>query len=153
MQPPDESPPLSSSALLAEISDKLDRTLSAAAQASLQAARTTRLLDANHQLDARQRMAQIDAIESLRRIVRDFEHAVAPLVAARRPPSLTVVADVPITTAASRQDDDTGVFVLWRGTRRKIPTKMLVPLLIVCGGLLHWCAAHLPEIVDLLRHM
>ena len=126
-EPPDESQPFSSAALLAEINDKLDRTLSTAAQASLQAARTVRMVNANMQLDARNHMALVDTFDQFKRTVQKLGQIVEKLHG-NRPPSLTVVQDVPSEPA---REDITQTHFLgqpWVGVKvlgKRIPSKVV----------------------------
>lgn len=125
----DESP-LSPVALLSELNDKLDRMASAAAQGSLHMARAVRIIDAGHQLDARERMALRDEVDTLRKINMRLEKAVAHFQ--NRPPSMTVVQDIPTT----REDDHTGIVYVGRdGVKRfkvpGIPTKYLLHVVIM----------------------
>lgn len=87
-----EKSPLSSAVLLADISDKLDRVASTSAAAAAHTAKAVRILDANNQLSARDRMALVDVVETLRRLAPRFERAVETLQP--RPASLTVISDV-----------------------------------------------------------
>lgn len=126
----DEQPQLSSAALLTELSEKMDRVASAAAQGSLHMARAVRIIDASHQLNARDRMALVDEVDKLRRINMMLEKAVAHLQ--NRPKSLTVVQDVP----AERDDEKTGLVYMGKdGIKRfkvpGIPTKYLLHVVIM----------------------
>lgn len=126
----DEKPPLSSVALLSELNDKLDRMASAAAQGSLHMARAVRIIDAGHQLDARERMALRDEVDTLRKINMRLEKAVAHFQ--NRPLSLTVVQDVP----TKRDDDNTGIVYIGKdGVKRfkvpGIPTKYLLHVVVI----------------------
>lgn len=134
----DEKPPLSPSVLLAEIQQLVERAVSVATQGTLEIKRFARLYNANQQLDARRVMQLTDVTERLERAASKMARAAD----ANRPPSVTVVQDVP-----AHSEDDTGVFFHFKGERRKVPTKVLVPLMLATGGIAHWLGAHFPDIL------
>lgn len=136
----DEIPQLSSAQLLAEISEKLDRTLAAAGQASLQAARTTRLIGSNMQLDARNRMAQVDTVETFRRSVNQLVTVLRQLD--ERPHTRTVVRDVTEDDAR----DITGVYFVGK----RVPTKWAVGGAIILGALVMFLAMKVPAFLAVL---
>lgn len=112
---------------------QIERFVSLMTQGVLEMKRNARLLAANQQLDARAQMRQVDAIERI-------EKQVARLVRMdNRPPSLTVVQDVP----SGRNDDITTTFMLgqpWWGITvggRRIPSKWVargVLILLLVGS-------------------
>lgn len=127
----EKSPPLSSAVLLADLSNKLDRVASVSAVGAAQMAKAVRILDANHVLSARDRMALVDVVEKQQKVAARLEAVAEKL--APRPKSLTVVAD-------EREDDrareHTGIIYVGRdGIKRfkipGIPTKYLLHCVII----------------------
>jgi hypothetical protein len=84
----EKSPPALTSAEQREL---LERILSVATQATLETKRLNRLVASGHQLDARQRMAQMDMADKQDRVMKQLLR----LLDANRTPSLTVVQDIP----------------------------------------------------------
>lgn len=106
---------------------QIERFVSLMTQGVLEMKRNARLLAANQQLDARAQMRQVDAIERI-------EKQVARLVRMEnRPPSLTVVQDVP----SGRNEDITSTFMLgqpWVGVQvlgKRIPSKWVARFFVV----------------------
>lgn len=122
----DEKSPLSAVVLLADISDKIDRVASISAQQSLQTARAVRILDANHQLSARDRMALVDVGDNLKKLVGRLETAAEKL--APRPASLTVVSD-------KEEEDWSLVNIKLPGARKMIAVPNRVLWAMTAGGI------------------
>lgn len=115
----DEKSPLSTAALLTEIHEAMQHVASASAMGAAQMTRAVRILDGNHALSARDRMALVDAYEKVNRVATRLEAAVEKMHP--RPKSLTVVADV-AEEKSGRHGDITGVFALGK----RVPSKWVV---------------------------
>lgn len=129
----DENSPLSSAVLLAELSEKLDRVASTSAQASLHTARAVRILDANHTLSARDRMALVDVVSKQERLTVRLERVVENL--SPRPASLTVVSDV------KREEEDWSLVHIQLPGQKQLAVPNRVLWGMVAGGvgtLLGW---------------
>jgi hypothetical protein len=123
----EEKPPLSSAVLLADLVEKVEHVASASAMGAAQMTRAVRILDGNHALSARDRMALVDAYEKVQRAAVRLEAVAEKL--APRPKSITVVSDDP-------EREPTGIVYVGRdGIKRfkipGIPTKYLLHVVII----------------------
>lgn len=137
----DETPPLSSAALLAELLAEVKATRQTAAQASLQAARSVQLVAAGQQLDARERQAMRDMMDSARQVFGRFER-LATKILNDRPASLTVVQDTPTRAG---EEDWSLVHIKLPGKSKTLPVPNRVlwgmasgVLGAVIGWIVHW---------------
>lgn len=113
----------------------LERILSVATQSALETKRLNRLVASGHQLDARQRMAQVDMVDKQDRVMKQLMR----ILDANRAPSLTVVQDVP-----SRDDTTQTVFLgqPWWGVTvggKRIPSRWVARgflILLLVGSVL-----------------
>lgn len=144
----DEKSPLSSAVLLADISkgiievkEMIGHVASSTAQSAIYTAKAVRILDGQHALSSSDRRSLERVAETQRALTAQLAKAVDGFNP--RPPSLTVVADVP-----HDREDTTGVFIRLPGMkeRKKVPTKVLVPMMLVIGAVVHWFGAQFPEI-------
>lgn len=148
----EKQPPPSLEELLAELRAEVSRLASATATGATYMGRAVKAMETGHSAGSRALTQAAERIErstsGAQRVLTKTERL---LDRAAAEPSITVVRDVPALIEPEKSGkDDTGVFLIIGGHRRKIPTKAIVPLSAVAGGLAHWFGAHWPGFIHWL---
>jgi hypothetical protein len=133
---------------VAEFHAKQDRTIELLAEVALQVGRMSRIASANQQLDARNKMAFSESVDTLRRSVVDVKQLVERI---KRDPSLTIIRDIPgvpvhVEAEKSGRDDEWSlVHIALPGAKKKIPVPNRIlwgwgggALGAIGGWIVHW---------------